>query len=870
MVDFYKLTPKETFAELGANERGLSNDEAEKRRIKYGLNEIKEKKGISPVKIFFMQFKSPVVYILLAAVVISVFIKEYVDSIVIAAILLLNAGLGFFQEYKAEKSIKALKKLSALKALVIREGRKSMIDAKFLVPGDIIILSTGDKVPADIRLLEIKEFKTQEASLTGESTPVSKSVERILKDAGISDRYNMTYSGTDVVSGKATGFVVETGEETELGKIANLIQSTEKEQTLLQKKLGILGRWLGIAIVLISFVVFVFGVLRGGEYSVMLITAISLAVAAIPEGLPAVVTISLAFGVQKMVKKNVLVRKLASVETLGSTDIICVDKTGTLTKNEMTVKKIYANEKVIDVSGTGYIPKGDFFHENKKINPEEIEWLLIAGRLCNDAQINEEVIGDPTEAALIVSAEKAGLKNIENEYERIDEIPFTSERKFMATYNSYRNRKYVFVKGATEVVFKKCSRIYRNGSLFTIKDSDKKKILDMNDAFAKNALRVLAFAFKVSNDFNDRELVFLGLQGMIDPPRETVAEDIKKCHNAGIKVIMITGDHPITAGEIAKQIGIEGETLTGEELKKNNLDDIVDKISVYARVNPEDKLKIVDALKKKGHVVAMTGDGVNDAPAIEKADIGISMGKTGTEVAREASDMILTDDNFSSIVNAIEEGRGIFDNIKKFVNYLLSSNFGEVLVLFLAMIIGFTFENMLVLPLIALQILWINLITDGLPALALGVDPASGNVMERKPRSKDENIITKNMALNILLIGIIMAIATLFLFDIKIADGLIKAQTVAFTTLVMLEIVRVYVIRSQYKLGLFSNKYLLLAIISSIMLQLIVIYTPLGKLFGTTFLGVMDWVLILSVVLASLIVSVIFNKMIIMATKQID
>nr|MBI4156600.1 calcium-translocating P-type ATPase, SERCA-type [Candidatus Woesearchaeota archaeon] len=871
-MEFYKLDKKEVLSNLNSDINGLTNEEARKRLEKYGLNEIKEKEGISPLKIYLNQYKGFVVYILIAAVVISLAINEILDAIVILSILILNSILGFIQEYKAERAIKALKKLSALKALVIRNGKKAYVDAKYLVLGDIVVLNVGDKVPADLRLLYAKEFKTQEASLTGESNPVKKSEEKIIKDSEVADRYNMAYSGTDIVSGKAIGIVVKTGEETELGNIAHLIKEAKEEKTLLQKKLGVLGKWLGIAVIFISLIVFLVGVLREGKAAEMLVTAISLAVAAIPEGLPAVVTISLAFGVKKMIKKNVLVRNLPSVETIGSTDVICVDKTGTLTKNQMTVKKIYANDKVIDVSGSGYITKGDFFCENKKIDPKELELLLTIGTLCNDTQVNQEIVGDPTEAALIVSCEKAGLKkdDLEKEYVRIDEIPFTSERKFMATYHSYRNRKFVFVKGAPEIVLNKSSKIYKNGLMVNLRDKDREKILGMNEKFANSALRVLAFAFKQDNNFDDKNLVFVGLQAMIDPPRDNVKEDIEKCINAGIKVVMITGDHPITAREIAREIGINGKVLTGDQLEKINLIDVVEEIGIYARVNPEHKLRIIDALQNKGHVVAMTGDGVNDAPAIKKADIGIAMGISGTEVAREASDMILTDDNFGSIVNAVEEGRGIYDNIKKFVNYLLSSNFGEVLVLFAAMLIGFKYQNEFVLPLVALQILWMNLVTDGLPALALGVDPASKDVMLRKPRNKNENIITKNMAINIVLIGIIMTLAVLFLFDFRLQESVIKAQTIAFTTLVMLEMMRVYLIRKQYKIGLFENKFLLLAVISSILLQLAVIYTPLSRYFRTTGLDIMDWAYILGVVLASFVISYLLGILVKNFTKETD
>ncbi|MFH0867693.1 MAG: HAD-IC family P-type ATPase, partial [Candidatus Woesearchaeota archaeon] len=691
-------------------------------------NEITQGKKISPIKIFLNQFNSVVIYILLFALAVSIFLGETVDAIVIGAIVVANAVLGFIQEYKAEKSIDALKKLASLKATVIREGKEKDIDAKLLVPGDIIKLETGDKLPADCRIYELVDLQAQEATLTGESTPVKKELTVLAEKTPLADRINMAFSGTIITNGKGHAIITSTGMQTEIGKIATLIEEVKPELTPLQKKMNTLGKKIGIAVVIISIIVFlaqlfkdpvILGHLTSLQFLEFLkgsreifLTAIALAVAAIPEGLPAVVTIGLAIGIKRMVKRNALNRKLPSVETLGSTTVICTDKTGTLTKNEMTVKKIYANSKIIDVTGSGYEKKGEFLFNNKKINTNEIELLLKIGALNNDASLTDgNVIGDPTEASLIVSSAKAGLKKevLEKEHNRLDEIPFSSERKIMTTIHDFDNEKLAFVKGAPEVVLGLCTSIYENGKIHKLTEAKKKDILQINKEFGNDALRVLGFAFKtvMSKDRAEKNLTFVGLQGMMDPPREEVKEAIKKCKKAGIKIVIITGDHEITAKAVAKEIGIEGRSITGAELEKikeKDLEKYVEEIVIYARVNPEHKIKIVDALKKKGHVVAMTGDGVNDAPALKKADIGIAMGITGTDVAKEAADMILLDDNFASIVNAVEEGRGVYDNIRKYFSYLISGNIGEVMIIFLSIIFGWS------LPMTATQILLINLV----------------------------------------------------------------------------------------------------------------------------------------------------------------
>jgi len=838
----------EIFREFNSGKEGLTVAGAEKSLQIHGPNELISKKKINPIKIFLEQFHSFVVYILIAALVISIFLGEKIDAIVIGVIVILNSIFGFVQEYKAEKSIEALKKLASLKATVIRDGKEKEIDAKQLVPGDIIVLETGDKIPADSRLIEIVELQTQEAALTGESLPVKKDLKILPVKTPLAEKFNMIFSGTIVTSGKGKAIVTGTGMNSEIGKIAKLIEEAEEGLTPLQIKLNQLGKWLGIATILIAGVVFLGGVLKGGSYIEFFIIAVSLAVAAIPEGLPAVVTIGLAIGVQKMIKKNALIRKLPSVETLGSTTVICTDKTGTLTKNEMTVKKIYSNNKIIDVTGSGYEIKGEFFHNNKKINPKEISLLLNIGILNNDAAFdNKNVIGDPTEAALIVSAAKAGFNKaeIQKQHPRKDEILFTSERKIMTTMHNIDGENFAYVKGAPEVVLSKCNFIKENGKVKKLTEKRKNEILEINEKFANNALRVLGFAYKTVLDKKraEKNLIFVGLQGMMDPPRAEVKEAIKKCKRAGIKVVVITGDNEVTAKAVAHAIGIEGESLTGKDLEKLNeteLEKRVEEISIYARVNPEHKTKIVAALKKEGHIVAMTGDGVNDAPALKNADIGISMGITGTDVAKEASDMILTDDNFASIVNAVEEGRGIYDNIKKFVEYLLSSNLGEVLTIFIAIMIG------LPLPLIAIMILWINLVTDGLPALALSVDPEDPDIMERKPRDKNERIISNAIIARMVIVGVVMMIGTLGIFKLYNPEtNLAYAQTIAFSTLMFYQMFNVLNCRSEFnslfKIGVFSNMKLWGAILISVIMQIIVIHTPLSTYFKTVPLTLIDW-----------------------------
>jgi len=861
----HNKTIEQVLNELKTTEKGISQAEAEERLRRYGLNEIKEAKKISPIEIFFAQFKSIVIWILIIAVAISVFIgatkpnhsgipEEYIDALVIFIIIIIIAVLGFVQEYKAERAIEALKKLASLKATAERDGQKKEIDAKQLVPGDVIIIETGDKVPADARLISAFNLQTQEAALTGESQPVKKNTDAIDDKDGktaIADRKNMVFSSTIVVSGRAKAVVTATGMQSEIGRIAALIQEIKPEPTPLQKKMNQLGRWLGVVTISISVIVFAAGLLfHKAPVAEMLLVAVSLAVAAIPEGLPAVVIISLALGTQRMLKRNALIRRLPSVETLGSTTVICTDKTGTLTVNEMTVKKIFANNKIIDVTGAGYETRGQFLCKGKQVSIDEIEMILRIGALNNNAELRDgKLIGDPTEGSLIVSAAKSGLikEELETEYPRIDEIEFTSERKLMTTIHGRNGEKIAYVKGAPEVVLRLCNYIYINGKAKKLTEEEKEQILEINRRFADSALRVLGFAYKTLIDTQpEKNLIFVGLQGMIDPPREEVRLAIKKCNDAGIKVVMITGDHEITAKAVAKEIGLTGKAINGQQIDEiKNLEDWVEDIAIFARVNPEHKIKIVDALKKKGHVVAMTGDGVNDAPALKKADIGIAMGITGTDVSKEASSMILTDDNFASIVNAVEEGRGVYDNIRKYIGFLLSGNIGEVLIIFTGILLG------LPLPLTATQILLINLVTDGLPALALSADPFEPNAMSRKPRKQDEPIY-KGLKPFLVYYPIAMTIVALLVFSWFYfhKGNYLQAQTATFLTISMFELYQSLAARSTiypaFKVGIFKNKYLVLAVITSFTVIAGGIFIPsFGSLLDMVPLGIFEFIAII-------------------------
>jgi Ca2+-transporting ATPase len=874
-MKFHSVTSEEALKHLSSTLDGLTEREADERLSQYGLNEIRRSRKISPIKIFLAQFNSFIVYILIAAVLISSLLQEYIDGVVIIAILIVNAVLGFFQEYRAEKAIESLKKMAAHQATVIRDGRKMRISSTKLVPGDVIAFESGDRIPADARIIEEHLLEVMESSLTGESHPVSKDSAPIDDTSTLGDMKNMVFGGTNIANGSGKAVVVKTGMGSEMGKIAESIESVEDDETPLQKKLNILGRRLGVLTLVICGIIILFGIFRGGNILEIIMMGVSLAVAAVPEGLPIVVTIALALGVKRMAAQNALVKRLPSVETLGCTTVICTDKTGTLTRNEMTVKKLFINNTIIDITGTGYGASGEFFSSGEKINPSPVELLLRIGALNNDSALSEKdgVIGDPTEACLIVSAAKAGLEKagLEEKFPRINEVPFDSERKRKSTVHRTSEGLVMYTKGAPDVVLNLCSKVNINGKVLPLTDDTLTTANETIQRFSSQALRVLAFAYKpmISDKHVDKsdekELIFVGLQGMIDPPREEVKSSIQRCRKAGIRSVMITGDYALTAKAIADQLGIEGDAVNGEQLEKMDdeiLKKVVSETSIFSRVNPEHKIRIVRALRKTGEVVAMSGDGINDAPALKEADIGIAMGITGTDVTKETADMILLDDKYTSIVKAVEQGRGIYENIKKFVNYLLSSNLGEVLILFIAMIIGFRDSSgAIVMPLLATQILWLNLITDGLPAAALGVDPIRKGIMDAPPRSPGEPIITKNMATNIVIISVLMAAGVLFLFARFLSEGETVARTVAFTSMVMLEMVRVTMVRTQYKLSFFSNPFLLGAIALSVLLQVAVVYVPeMNIVFKTTALAPYHWGYMCAVMVFMFVIGTVIAK----------
>lgn len=853
---------------------GLSLDEAARRLAQNGPNRLTEKKGKSALSIFFEQFQNFIIWVLIGAALVSGFLREWVDAVAIIAIVILNAILGFMQEYRAEKSLAALKKLSSPNSKVIRNKRQILIPSSELVIGDLIELEAGDNIPADARIVWLtSNFSVQEASLTGESAPVLKTAQALEeKEMPLADRANMVYMGTSVASGKARAVITDTGMNTELGRIAGMIQEIGREATPLQRKLEEFGKWIVYLCFVLVGLVFLLEWIRGGKIMDVFLTAVSLAVAAIPEGLPAVVTIALALGVQRMVKRHALIRKLPSVETLGCATVICSDKTGTLTKNEMTAQALFANGSVFKVTGVGYEPEGGFLLAGKEINAKqypELEKMLECAVLCNSAGLIKEntggykIAGDPTEAALLTAAAKAGIwkEPLEEKYNFVDEIPFDSERKKMSVIRKDGGRLVAFVKGAPDVLLNDCAYVEENGAIRDITKSDKDRILKTNEEFANSALRVLGLAYRpLEGEYSqynaasiEKNLTFIGLAAMIDPPRPEVKLAVLQCRKAGIKTVMITGDHKNTAIAIARELGFfkkDSIALTGEELdalSDDALSERIENIPVYARVSPEHKLRIVRAWRKKGHIVAMTGDGVNDAPAVKEADIGVAMGITGTDVTKEVSDMVVTDDNFASIVAAVEEGRGIYDNIKKFVHYLLSCNAGEILVMFISSLMG------LPIPLLPIHLLWVNLVTDGLPALALGVDPVAKNVMDIPPRRTNESVVAKNRAFLILTQGAFIAVCclTAFILVLFVEKGSIaRARTAAFIVLSCSQLVHSFNCRSAtesiFKLGFFSNSKLVLAVFISFLLQMAAVYLPFAqKIFKTEALGIFDWALAL-------------------------
>ncbi|AST56342.1 ATPase [Thermoanaerobacterium thermosaccharolyticum] len=835
---------------------GLSTEEAKKRLEKYGPNNLSEKNKRTVLSMLLDQFKDYMVIILIIASIVSLFLGEITDAVIILFIILLNAFLGMIQENNAEKSLESLKKLSAPVSRVLRDGKVIEIESQYLVPGDVVFLEAGNFVPADGRIIESANLKIDESALTGESIASEKIAGKLSdKNLNIGDRINMVYMGTVVTYGRGLFVVTETGMDTEMGKIAKMLDNEDKVKTPLQIKLEQLGKYLGTGALIICAIIFIIGVMEKRPVFDMFMTSVSLAVAAIPEGLPAIVTITLALGVQKMIKRNAIIRKLPAVETLGSANVICSDKTGTLTQNKMTVVKVYTDFKELDLNDQ-YDNRADF--------------LLECSTLCTDAFIDDKgkSFGDPTEVAIVSVFEKNLSKksDLENKYPRVSEIPFDSDRKMMTTIHKAHGNNYkVITKGAFDNVIERCKYILKDGKIENLTDDDKSKIKLENEKMGNNALRVLAISYKntddiperLSSDYVEKDLIFIGLLGMIDPPREEVKDSVKICKMAGIKPVMITGDHKITAMAIAKKLGIlnKGDmAVTGRELEAMTDDELYKKvkdISVYARVSPEHKMRIVKAWQRNNAVVAMTGDGVNDAPALKQADIGAAMGITGTDVAKDSADMVLTDDNFATIVAAIEEGRTIYENIKKSIHYLLSCNIGEILVLLIATLAGMP------MPLKPIHILWVNLVTDSLPALALGVEPADKDIMTKKPRPKNENIFADGLMFRIPIEGIMIGLVSFIAFLFGLRENLTNARTMAFAVLTFSQLSQAMNARSNksiFKVGLLKNKYMVLALAVSIFLQLVVILTPLNAIFDIKNINIYDWDIIVLLSLSPIII----------------
>ena len=838
---------------------GLSQKEAKKKLKEYGYNEIRELFHVSPLQILLRQIKKNfVIYLLSAAMLISFFVGKYITGYTILVVIFVVIFVGFIHEYKAEKSINALKEMIVPFSVVIRNNVEQEIPSKEIVPGDIIILKMGERIPADCVVLEEREFSVNESTLTGESKEVGKLAAKSIKDY---KKDNLIFMGTFVISGKCTARVLHTGMNTEFGKIAGMISTAEKELPL-QAKVNKIAKYMSIIAILVSFLTGFVMIARSLPFSYtlfveVLIVVIALSVSAFPEGFPVVLITTLASGAYRMAKKNAIVNRMSIIETLGETTVICADKTGTITRGEMTVKKIFADNKLFDVSGAGFEANGGFFYNKEKVDLNEendLRLLLKTAALCNDSRIKRKdvkeyyVFGNPTEIALSIAAAKAGIIKENLKSTRIKELLFSSERKLMSVLCKENSEKYIYVKGAPEILLKKCKFIQRKNKIINIKDNEKEKILETNKKLTSESFRTLALAYKKVTSVNknsfEEELVFLGLVALEDPPREEVKNSITMCRAAGIKVKIVTGDNKETAIAIAKQVGLSGEIIDGEELDKLTDDELskrVNKIVIFARVRPEHKLRIIKALKQNKEIVTMTGDGVNDAPALKEAHIGVAMGKNGTAVSREAADLILKDDNFATIVSAVSEGRTIFSNIRKFVTYQLSCNYAELLIIFLGVLLG------LPLPLLALQILFMNLVTDDLPAITLGFNPSSHDVMKAKPRKKSE-IMNKQLFILLAIAGTIMTLGTLgvFYYTLNILNqDIITARTAALITLIFFEIANAFNFRSfrypVYKLPLFANKYLVYASILSILATISIIYTPLNIIFETVPIGWSYW-----------------------------
>ena len=886
MTKWYQIDPQAAVEELRSSSlSGLSDAEATRRLAEFGPNELKETGIRSPWLIFLDQLKELMVIILIIAAVISALLGDYSDAIAIGAIVILNAVLGFTQEYRAEKAMAALKKLSVPSVKVRRDGEVREASAVSLVPGDIILLEAGSFVAADCRVLESADLQTQEAALTGESLPVRKTSDPMGQaDLPLGDRHNMVYMGTYITAGRGEAIVAETGMRTELGRIAGMIQAVEAEPTPLQRRMGQLGKALAVAALSIVLLIFVLGWFRGEDLEVLFLTAVSIAVAAVPEGLPAVMTIALTLGAQRMLKRKVLIRKLSAVETLGSVTVICSDKTGTLTENQMAATVFQLPNRKVEVHERG---SDDYRSEFPELGHAGFNLMLAGAALCNDAVMrlnstwanSSGPLGDPTETALVVAAARSGLQKPELDHllPRIGEVPFTSERKRMTTLHRYpsepellpegvrvacnegNSSAIAFTKGAVDVLLGVSSSVWVDGQQVLLDEAWQERLLAENDKMAANGMRVLGVAFRclpvaprnAETDDLERELTFVGMIGMIDPPRPEAAAAVSTCKTAGIRPMMITGDHPLTARYIASKVGISdnGGAVTGAQLEQTSpeeLEQLTDSTPVYARVSPEHKLRIVEGLHRRGHIVAMTGDGVNDAPALKKSDIGVAMGITGTDVSKEAADMVLLDDNFASIVAAVEEGRVIYDNIRKFVRYILTTNSGEIWLMLVAPFFGMP------LPLLPLQILWMNLVTDGLPALALGLEPAESDTMRRPPRQPKESIFARGMGRHVLWVGFLMGLLCLGVAEGYWHAGDPKWQTMVFTTLTLSQMAHVMAIRSErrslFEVGLLSNKPMMGAVALTFVLQLALVYVPfLQSIFKTVALPLPDLILTLVV-----------------------
>ncbi len=868
-MKWYQLDAKAVFAEYSTRRDGLAASEVEERLHRYGPNSLPEEEGLSRLAVLLHQFKSPLIYILIVAAVVTAILKEYIDTGVIVAVVILNALVGYFQEYKAETSVRALKGMVVAKARVVRDGKEEEIPSEGLVPGDIVLLASGAKVPADLRLVEVNELRADEAALTGESLPVEKTAGPIAEEhltAG--DQTNMAFMGTNIVNGRARGIVVETGRNTMLGQIARDVKELSVTETPLQRKIVRFAQFIGLVVLASAAAIIVLGLFLGIALKELFTIAVAAAVATVPEGLPIVVTVTMAIGITRMARRNAVIRKLAAVETLGSTTIICSDKTGTLTRNEMTVKVVYDGHHSFEVTGSGYDPEGEILHDwepTDEASLKGLHTLLRIGLLCNESGLIREegffrVDGDPTEGALIVSATKAGLdpEGEKKKYPQAGIIPFESERGFMATLHEHEGGNVIFVKGAPEWVLDMCSHLPSGETI------DSTKIVKTAERFAEDGLRVLAMAYKemdentaagkFTHDHVGSDLVFAGLQGMMDPPRPEAIEAIRGCREAGIRVAMITGDHAVTASAIGRIIGLgerKGPAITGRELETMSDDGLFARVqdtSVYARVSPQHKLRIVQQYMRHGEVVAVTGDGVNDAPALKAAHIGAAMGRTGTDVAREAADMIVTDDNFASIFHAVEEGRIVFDNIRKVTMFLIPTGFAAIIAILVSMFLEMP------VPFVAAQLLWINLVTNGMQDVALAFEPGEKDIIRRKPRSPREGIISGLMFQRSIIVGILISAGVVYNFHDALSEGssVEHARTIAMTTMVFFQFFQAWNSRSEtksvFRINPLSNPFLFYSMVAAFLAQIAVIYIPgLQWVFRTDALSGAEWMRIVAV-----------------------